>query len=78
MGIEEDKKLMEKEIASLNEQIKKFGNDLNRVLNIDCDLGVCVYDPRVDNIREKIKEVQEKKELIERLLKNIASHSKDS
>ena len=77
MSIEEDKKIMEKEILNLNKQIKKLGNDLNRLLNIDCNLGVCVYDPRSDNIQDKIKEVQDKKKLIERLLKNISSCSKN-
>ncbi|MGA1824899.1 MAG: hypothetical protein ACMUIP_09555 [bacterium] len=73
MGTEEDKKLLEKEIDDLNEKIKQLSYQLSGLLDVDCSFGVCHYDPMADDIQEKIKEVQEKKELLERLKKKISS-----
>ncbi|MBW1888314.1 MAG: hypothetical protein JRI52_08200 [Deltaproteobacteria bacterium] len=73
MGTEEDKKLLDGEIADLNEKIEQLGYQLSGLLNIDCSFGVCNYDPIADDIQEKLKEVQEKKELLQRLKKHISS-----
>ena len=40
---------------------------------MDCSFGVCAYDPEADNLQDKLKEVQEQKELLERIKKNIMS-----
>lgn len=67
MDLEEDKKLLEKEIADLNKEIISLAYHLREVLEVDCSFGACVYDPRVDDIEKKMKEVQEKKELLLRI-----------
>ena len=74
----EDKKILEKEIKKLNEKIKNLGYELSALLNVDCSFGVCSYDPEVDDLEDKMEEIQEKKALLERLMKNIKSCQKES
>ncbi|MGA1867382.1 MAG: hypothetical protein ACMUJM_02430 [bacterium] len=78
MGSEDDKKILEREIANLNQEIDNLGYKLSGILNVDCSFGDCYYDPEVDDIQEKIKEVQEKKALLQRIKNNIDSCVKDS
>ena len=68
-----EKEILEKEIESLNNEIKNLGYQLSGLLNVDCSFGVCSFDPEVDDIESKIKEVEEKKALLERLKQNINS-----
>jgi len=44
MTIENEKKMLEKQIESLNEEIKNLGYELSGLLNVDCSFGVCVAD----------------------------------
>jgi len=32
---------------------------------VDCNFGVCTFDPEINNVEEKIKEVEEKRQLLE-------------
>ena len=73
MSIEDEKKLLEKQIESLNEEIKNLGYELSGLLNVDCSFGVCVYDPEAENLQDKLKEVQERKALLEQIKRNIKS-----
>lgn len=73
MTVENDKKLLDKEIESLNEEIKNLGYQLSGVLNVDCSFGVCAFDPDADSLQDKMKEIQEKRALLERLKENINS-----
>ena len=73
MTIEKEQKVLESQIESLNEEIKSLGYELGGLLNIDCSFGVCAYDPEVEDLQGKLKEVEEKKALLERIKKNIRS-----
>ena len=68
-----ERQLLDKQIENLNEEIKTLGYELSGLLNVDCSFGVCAYDPEADNLQGKLKEVQEQKELLERIKKNIRS-----
>jgi hypothetical protein len=69
--MEREKELLAKEIADLNEQIKKLAYDLGGLLHVDCTMGVCNYDPEADDLHEKMKEVEEKKKLLKRIQVNL-------
>ncbi|MEW5802025.1 MAG: hypothetical protein AB1847_07960 [bacterium] len=73
MAMENEKKILDREIEELNEEIKKLGHKLGGLLNVDCSFGVCTFDPETDNLQEKLKEVQEKRALLERLKGNMDS-----
>lgn len=67
----DDKTLLQKEIDELNNQIKKLAYRLGGVLDVDCNLGVCSYDPEADDLQKKMTEVQERKALLEKLMGNL-------
>lgn len=67
----EERKLLESEIEKVNEEIKDLAYKLEGVLDVACNFGVCAYDPEADDLQDKIREVQEKKELLERIKRNI-------
>jgi hypothetical protein len=75
MTHESEKKLLESELEDLNQKIKSLSYQLSELLNLDCNFGVCTFDPEVDNIQEKIKEVEKKKILIEFLKNHIDQYT---
>ena len=71
--MEEDRKLLESQIKTLNEQLSALAYRLGGLLDVDCNMGVCAYNPEADDLQEKMKEVQKKRELLERLRLNLDS-----
>jgi prefoldin subunit 5 len=64
---EEQIDVLESQIGALNDEIKELGYKLEGILDVGCSLGVCAYDPEVDDIQEKIREVQKKRNILEHL-----------
>lgn len=71
--MENDRKLLRKQIDSLNDEIKTLAYKLGGLLDVNCNLGVCSYDPEADNLQETMKEVQQRKVLLEKIMKGLDS-----
>ncbi|MGA1864020.1 MAG: hypothetical protein ACMUHX_03055 [bacterium] len=71
MNHEEEQKILEHEIEKLNEELKDLGYKLSELLNVDCNFGACSFDKEMDNVREKMAEVEKTKKLLEFLKNNI-------
>lgn len=69
--MEEDKELLQKQIDSLNDEIKSLAYKLGGLLDVDCNLGVCSYDPDADDLQAKMREVQKRKILLEKIMQGI-------
>jgi hypothetical protein len=69
--MEEERQLLQKQIDSLNDEIKSLAYKLGGLLDVDCNLGVCSYDPDADDLQEKMQEVQKRKVLLERIMQGI-------
>lgn len=69
--MEKEREVLKKQIDSLNEEIKNLAYRLGGLLDVDCNLGVCSFDPDAEDLHEKIKEVQERKVLLERIMRNL-------
>jgi hypothetical protein len=70
---EEQKNVLEGQIEALNEDIKGLGYKLEGILDVGCSLGVCTFDPEADDVQEKIREVQKKRAILERLRDSLDS-----
>jgi hypothetical protein len=68
---EDEQKLLEHEIVKLNEELKDLGYKLSELLNVDCSFGDCSFDKELDNVRDKMQEVEKTKKLLEFLKNNI-------
>ena len=71
MDVENQQKMLAEQIENLNEEIKNLGYQLSGLLNVDCSFGVCSYDPEAENLQDKLKEVNERKELLEQIKRNL-------
>ena len=71
MSYDGEKEILSMEIEKINREIKDLSYQLSELLNVDCNLGVCSFDPQVDNIQDKMKEIEEKKKLLLFLKENL-------
>ncbi len=66
-----EKEILAREINNLNEEITLLSHQLNEIFSVNCSFGVCLFNPEVDSIQEKMREVQERKELFESIKKRV-------
>ena len=71
--MEKNQELLQKEIESLNEEMRQLAYRLGGLLDVDCNLGVCSYNPEADDLQSKLAEVQERKALLERIKQSLDS-----
>ena len=69
--MEEERELLLKQIDSLNDEIKNLAYKLGGLLDVDCNLGVCSYNPDADDLQETMKEVQKRKALLQKKIHGI-------
>ena len=67
---------IEKKKENLNEEVKSLGYRVTELLSVHSSFGSYDSDPELDDVQSKMKEVEEKKALLERLKKNIDSFLK--
>ncbi len=73
--MEKDREILETQIEHLNEEIRKLAYRLGGLLDVDCNLGICSYDPEADDLQAKMREVQERKALLEKIMGSLDSCS---
>ena len=69
--MEEREMVLEKEIAELDDQMKKLAVKLEEIAGADCDFGSCVLDPAMESVEEKIEEVQRRKVAVQKTLAKL-------
>ncbi|HEY5494703.1 MAG TPA: hypothetical protein VIK15_08920 [Candidatus Anoxymicrobiaceae bacterium] len=69
--LEEREKVLESEIADLDEQMKKLAVKMEEIAGTDCDFGSCVLDPAMESVEEKIEEVQRRKKAVRETLAKL-------
>jgi len=69
--LEEREKVLEKEIADLDDQMKKLAVKLEEIAGAYCDFGACVLDPAMESVEEKIEEVQRRKKAVQETLAKL-------
>jgi hypothetical protein len=67
----QDRELLQKQIDNLNDEIKSLAYKLGGLLDVDCNMGVCSYNPDADDLQETMKEVQKRKALLEKIMKGV-------
>ncbi|MGA1796662.1 MAG: hypothetical protein ACMUIL_12465 [bacterium] len=77
MAEDKERALLEEQIEKLNEEIKTLGYELSALLNVDCNLGECMFDPEADDVKEKLREVEEKKRMLALIKERIGECKED-
>lgn len=68
---EEKEKVLQEELEKLEEQTHVLAEKIQVLTGIDCSFGACVFDPEMTEIEQKISEVQRRKKILERILKEL-------
>ena len=71
------KSLLQEQIEELNNEIKKLGYSLEGILDVNCSLGLCAFDPEVDDVQKKIVEVEKKRGILEKIRDSLDSCAAD-
>ena len=77
MADDKERALLEEQIEKLNEEIRKLGYELSALLNVDCNLGACMFDPEADDVKEKLREVEEKKRMLALIKERVGQCKED-
>ncbi len=67
----EQEEYLQKQIDTLDEQIRSLAEKLEEQMGISCEFGACVFDPEMDSIERKIEEVQRRKKMVEAMEKSL-------
>ena len=62
---------LREEIGIENERLKRMAVKLEELMQIDCPLGVCVFDPKIQELEHRLDEIQHRKEVIEGALNTV-------
>lgn len=73
MATQEEREILDKELAILNEETAKLADRFQQLAGMSCDFGECVFDPEMDTVEKKIAEVQRKKRILEGMLASLES-----
>jgi len=65
--------MLEEEINKLDDQMKTLAARMEEIVGVDCNFGACVFDPAMDDIEQKIEEVQKRKQALEQVLQTLES-----
>lgn len=62
---------LREEIDIQEERLKVMAAKLEELADIDCPLGACVLDPRLEALGHRLDEIQHRKEAIEDALRTV-------
>lgn len=64
-------KVLEDEVAALEERTKELASKMQELLGVDCSFGACVFDPELTEVEHKIDEVQKRKKTLEQIMSDV-------
>ncbi len=59
------------EIGAFEEELKQLAVRLEEISGVDCNFGACVFDPAMNDIEDKIAEVQKRKKILNDVLQSL-------
>jgi len=60
----EKEELLNKEIEGYEEELKTLASKLQELAGVDCSFGACVFDPEMEDIEEKLAEMEKRKKVL--------------
>ena len=59
------------ELEAFEEELKQLAVRLEEISGVDCNFGACVFDPAMNDIEDKIAEVQKRKKILNDVLQSL-------
>jgi chaperonin cofactor prefoldin len=69
--IVEEEEILKKQIADLEETTAKLAEKFEELAGIDCDFGECIFDPEMDDVQQRLAEVQRRKKILEGMIQHL-------
>ena len=60
----EKEELLNKEIEDYEDQLSVLANKIQELAGVDCSFGACVFDPEMQEVEEKLAEVEKRKKIL--------------
>ncbi len=61
---DEKKELLNREIASYEEELRAVANRLQEIAGVDCSFGACVFDPEMVDVEERLTDLERRKRIL--------------
>lgn len=68
---EEREELLNKEIEGFEDELRHLGEKLEELSGVACSFGACVFDPEMQDVEEKIAEVQKRKKILADVIQSL-------
>lgn len=68
---EDQEKLLNQEIEAYDDELAKLAEKLEEVAGVDCNFGACVFDPEMNDVEDKIAEVQKRRKTIADIIDSL-------
>jgi hypothetical protein len=60
----EKEELLNKEIEGYEEELRVLAGKLQEIAGVDCSFGACVFDPEMQDVEERLAEMQKRKKIL--------------
>jgi len=67
----EKEELLNKEIASYEEELRVLAGKLQELAGVDCSFGACVFDPEMQDVEAKLAELQKRKKVLAEVMESL-------
>ncbi len=69
----EEEEILVQEMDGLDELTRELAEKFETLAGIDCEFGACVFDPEMQEVQEKIGEVQRRKKIVQHIIDQLES-----
>lgn len=67
----EREELLNGEMQAFEEELRRLAVRLEEISGVDCNFGACVFDPAMNDIEDKIAEVQKRKKILNDVMESL-------
>jgi hypothetical protein len=60
----EKEELLNKEMEDYEDQLIVLANKMQELAGVDCSFGACVFDPEMQDVEDKLAEVEKRKKIL--------------
>lgn len=74
--LSEEEEILTKQIEELDATTRQLADKFEALAGMQCSFGECVFDPEMDDLQNKLAEVQRRKSLLEGMIEHLESCAK--
>jgi len=74
--LREEEEILIQQIEELDETTKQLADKFEALAGMQCSFGECVFDPEMNELENKLAEVQRRKKLLEGMIEHLESCEK--